>query len=146
MGIRNHFLWLKISATFQILTAAMHSLSLIKNPTPSNDQEAQMLSLMSGVHMDLGSGFTPTMEDFMTSFSIAFTLLLLFAGVLNWFLVHKRAGSSLLNGIVIIQVIIFGLCFITMWRYTFIIPVICVGLIFIALLISWRTMDSPTDN
>ena len=81
MAISKYTFWLKAAIVCQLLAAAFHSLSFLNNPQPENDNEKQLLDLMTNYELDLGAGFTPSMQDLMTSFSICVTLLLLFGGV-----------------------------------------------------------------
>ena len=120
----------------QYLTAALHSTGLFIEPAPANETEAQLEKLMSTYKMELGAGFHPTMESLFLSMSMSFTLLCIFGGVLNHYLWKRNPEASLLKGIVMIQTIIFGLVFVDMIFFTFLIPIICTGLIFVALLLS----------
>jgi hypothetical protein len=74
--MKNHYFWLKTAAILQLITGLMLSLSLLASPQPTNETEKQLLGLMNSYKLELGAGFTPTMSDLMTSFSISFTLLL----------------------------------------------------------------------
>ena len=135
-------LWIKFAIAFQLVTATLHSLSFFNEPLPANESESQLIQLMTTLHFNFGAGFTPTMQDLMNSFSISFTLLLIFGGVLNWHLLLKGAEPLLIKGIILIQVIIFGLCLIAMYVLTFLIPVICIALIFFALLFTYFTIPT----
>jgi len=136
MATPKYKLWLRVSVILQLVTSGMHSLSLINEPIPANDEEKQLIGLMKSVKLDLGAGFTPSMSDLMTSFSISLTLLLLFGGLLNWIMLSKKADITILKPIINLQLVIFGLCFTAIWYFTFIIPIICTGLIFVALILT----------
>ena len=132
---REKHIWLWIATIMQYLTAAFHSTGFFIEATPANDTEAQLIKLMKTHKMDLGAGFHPTMDNLFISMSISFTLLCIFGGILNNYLLKKKPEIGLLKGLVVIQTIIFGLLFVTMLAFTFIIPIIFTGLIFLALLI-----------
>jgi hypothetical protein len=66
--------------------------------------------------------------------SMAFTLLLLFGGIINIFLLRNKAEIGILKGMTSIQFFLFGICFAVMATLTFLPPIICTGLIFVALL------------
>jgi len=140
MAILKYTFWLKAAAVSQLLTAVFHSLSFVNNPQPGNDTERQLLDLMTNYKLDLGAGFTHSMKDLMTAFSISLTLLLLFGGCLNWFLLRKKVESETMRGVIGINVIIFGGCFAAMTLLTFLPPIICTGLIFICLLMAYITI------
>ena len=126
--------WLLVAAILQYLTAALHTSGLFIEQTAANDTEAQLLKLMSEYKLDLGAGFHPSMQNLFTSMSISFSLFIVFGGILDHFLWKRNPEAGLLKGIVSIQTIIFGIVFVTMICLTFIIPIICTGLIFISLL------------
>jgi hypothetical protein len=129
--LKRHTFWLKLAAAFQILTAALHSLSFIMKHEPANETEKQLLDLMYNYKMDDGMGFGPTFQNLFTSMSMAFTLLLLFGGIINIFLLRNKAEIGILKGM---TSILFGICFAVMATLTFLPPIICTGLIFVALL------------
>ena len=133
---KRKYTWLLIAAIIQYLTAALHSTGFFIQDPPSNETEVQMEKLMSTYKLDLGAGFHPTMQSLFLSMSISFTLLCLFGGILNHYLWKKNPEGDLLKGIVTIQTILFGLVFVTMIPLTFLIPIICTGLIFFAQLLS----------
>ncbi len=138
--IKKYTFWLYTSSVLQILTGLIHSLSFINKPQPTNDTEKELLNLMTSYKMDLGAGFTPTMSDLMTSFSICLMLLLLLGGSMNWFLLRKNPGIEIMRGVILINLIVFGICFVAMFILTFLPPVILAGLIFISLLLAYLTL------
>ena len=133
MNKRKHT-WLWVATIVQYITAALHSTGFFIEAIPANDTEAQLLKLMKTYKLDLGAGFHPSMDNLFMSMSISFTLLCIFGGILNHFLLKRKPEISLLKGLVVIETIIFGLVFVTMVALTFLIPIICTGLIFLALL------------
>jgi len=140
------YTWLWIAAIVQYLTAVFHSTGFFIQVPPANDTEAQLVKLMSTYRMDLGAGYHPTMDNLFLSMSVSFTLLCIFGGVLNNYLLKRKPEISLLKGIVVIQTIIFGIDFIIMVFFTFLIPIIFTGLIFITLLLSLLSFRRSTNN
>ena len=127
-------IWLLVAAIMQYVTAAVHTSGLFIEQTAANDTEAQLLKLMSEYKLDLGAGFHPSMQNLFTSMSISFSLFIFFGGILDHFLWKRNPEARLLKGIVLIQTMIFGIVFLTMACLTFLIPIICTGLIFLSLL------------
>jgi hypothetical protein len=119
---------------------------LLQSHHRENETEKQMMNLMNTYKMDLGAGFYPTMSDFMNSFSISFALFLFFGGFILWFLLRNSADAKITKGILGISVIFYGGCFITMVFLTFLPPVICTGLIFMSLVISYFTLRIPSET
>ena len=132
--------WLWAAIVVQLLTAAFHSLSFIIKDEPSNSTEQQIHDLIRTYKKDLGLGFAPTFWDLFTALSSCMVFLCLLAGFTNLFLVRKNAGVSIIKGVVGINVIIFGAAFAVMLAFTFIMPIACIGLIFLLLLIAWFTI------
>ncbi|MFZ1676731.1 MAG: hypothetical protein WAT91_05630 [Saprospiraceae bacterium] len=138
--LKKYTFWLKTAATLQILTAMLHSLSFINKPQGTNDTEKEMITLMTTNKMDMGAGFKPTMYDIITSMSIGFALMLILGGVINWYLLRKKAGPEILRGIIVINCIVFGISFIANFFLTFLPPIVCTGLIFFSLLLAYFTI------
>ena len=131
--LKKHTFWLKTTIVLQLLTAVIHSASFFIKPEPANDMEKQLIDLMHNYKMEMGTGFSPTMQDLFTSMSAAFALLLFFGGITNWFLLARKAELSILRGMTSIQFFVFGVCFAVVATLTFLPPIICTGLIFISL-------------
>ena len=130
----------------QYLTAAVHSAGLFVDAAPANDTEAQLDNLMKTYKMDLGAGFHPSMDNLFLSMSVSFTLFCLFGGILNNYLLKRKSEDSLLKGIVAIETVIFGIDFVIMVFFTFLIPIIFTGLIFITLLCSLISFRKSVEN
>ena len=142
---RRYTFWLKTAATFQILTACLHSVSFFVNQEGSNDAEKEMVNLMSTLRLDMGQGFTPTMNNLITSMSAGFALMLLLGGLINWFLLTKHVGTDILKGVLVINLIVFGITFIANVFLTFIPPIVTTGLIFLFLLIAFFALPRSVN-
>lgn len=140
--LKKHSFWLKTAAILQILTGLVHATGFFLQPEPQNDTEKQLLNLMNTYKADLGMGFTPTFSNLFLSMSICFTLLCLFGGWLNFYLLRKGADIRMLKGTTLINLVIFGICFFVMVFLTFLPPIALTGLIFISLLISFFNIRS----
>jgi len=123
--------WLWTAAVTQIVTAAIHSLSFINTPDPKNETERQLLDLMYNYRPDMGAGFNPSMGDFFTGLSSCFTMLYLFAGMMNIYIIRKNLAPEIVKGFTSINLLIFGASFLIMLVFTFLPPVILAGLVFI---------------
>lgn len=134
--LKKHTFWLSTAAVFQLLSAAFHSLSFIVEAKPANETEQQLTELMATYKLNTGDGFHHSTQDFFNALSACFPLLMLFACISNFYLLRKKVDVSVLKGIVNINLIIFGPCFVIMTMLTFLPPVICTGLIFLTLIFS----------
>ncbi|MBN8696215.1 MAG: hypothetical protein J0L87_06770 [Bacteroidetes bacterium] len=135
--LKKHTFWFKGAILFQFITGAFHLLSFLNTPVPKNESEKQLFELMTNYKFDLGAGFHQSMDNLMTSFSIAFALLLFFSATLNIFLLQSKLPIGVLKGAILINFFIYLICFITMGMLTFLPPIICTGLIALSLLLSY---------
>lgn len=133
--------WIWAVVVMQFLTAAFHSISFFVKNVPENDTEKQLNQLITTYKKDLGFGFAPTFSDLFTALSSCMTFLCLLGGLVNFYLIRKKAPVSIIKGVVGINILIFGAAFLVMLAYTFIMPIVCMGLIFLFLLISWFTIQ-----
>lgn len=123
--------WIWGTIVLQVITAAFHSLSFFMAPEPKNETEKQLLDLTTSYKPDAGMGFNPSFMDMFTGLSISFTLICLFGALLNWYLIRKNMADNLWQGILQIEIFIFGALFLAMTVFTFAAPVVCTALIFI---------------
>lgn len=142
--VKKYTFWIKAAIVFQFITGVFHLLSFLNTPVPKNDSEKQLFDLMANYKFDLGIGFHRSMDDLMTSFSIAFTLLLFFSAVLNLFLLKSKLPSGVMKGVILINFFIYLICFIAMEMLTFLPPIICTGLIVFALLLSYLLLPKKS--
>jgi hypothetical protein len=144
--IKKYSFWFKDAIALQFVTGIFHLLSFLSKPEPKNDSEKQLFDLMTNYRFDLGSGFLRSMEDLMNSFSIAFALLLFFSGILNLFLLKSNLSNKIMKGIILINLFTYLICFVAMCLLTFLPPIICTGLIVIALLTSYLILRGDGAN
>ncbi len=129
--------WLKLAIGLQLITALIHSLSFLTTPVGTNDQEKMLIELMYTYKMDLGAGYQRTMHEVVNALSACFSLIYLFGGVLNIFLLRQKADPALMKGILSIQLAIFGFAFALMVIFTFLPPIVLTGLVFVMLFGAW---------
>jgi hypothetical protein len=123
--------WIWGAIITQLLTAAFHSLSFFISPEPQNETEKQLYDLVNNYKPDAGMGFHPSFSNLFTGLSACFTLIYLFAALINWYFKRKNITGNLWKGFLLIETIIFGILFIIMAVFTFPAPVICTGIVFI---------------
>jgi uncharacterized membrane protein YoaK (UPF0700 family) len=123
--------WIWGAIITQLLTAAFHSLSFFISPEPQNETEKQLYDLVNNYKPDAGMGFHPSFSNLFTGLSACFTLIYLFAALINWYFKRKNITGNLWKGFLLIETIIFGILFIIMAVFTFLVPVICTGIVFI---------------
>lgn len=134
--LKRYGFWLKAAGIAQLVTGVVHSLSFLSNPTPQNDIERKMYELMGTYHRDLGAGFDPSMNDIMTALSACFAFLYLFGGLINLYLMRKKVDAAVMTGVLGINLLVFGPCFVVMLFFTFLPPVVLTGAVFLLLIVA----------
>ena len=125
--------WIWGTIVLQWFTAVLHSIGQFLAPEPESmdEKEKMLIDLMANFKKDFGVGYVRSTDDFVFALGISFTLFCLFAGFVNWWLYKKRISAEVWRGLLVIQIVIFGITFLTMHFYTFLPPVVCTGLIFL---------------
>ncbi len=121
------WIWGTIGA--QILSAVAHSLSFIAKQTPRNETEKQLIELTTKYKSDLGAGFKRSFWQLFIGVSVCFTMIYLFGAALNWYLLKSHISPDLWEGILLMELIVYGLLFILMIRFTFLPPIVVTGLV-----------------
>lgn len=134
--MRNYIKWLKTAAIVQFITAVIHAITLFVKPPPNNETEKQLFTLMKTYQLDLGAGIHRTMSELSLALSACFCLVCLLGGLLNWYLLRKQIEPGIMQGVITINLIVFGICFALMAVFTFLPPIILTGLIFLFLVIA----------
>jgi len=134
---KRYTFWLWVAVVLQLLTALGHSLSFFITPVATSDTERQLLELMTSYQMDMGGGIHRSMQQLLNALSACFPLLYLLGALNNIYVLRKRVELSLIKGLVVIQLIVFGIGFGVMAVLTFLPPIILTGLVFMTLSISY---------
>ena len=138
--MRNYTTWLKTAAIFQFIAAVMHAIGLFVMLPPKNETEKQLSTLMDTYKFDLGAGFHRTMGDMVLALSACFSLVCLLGGLLNWYLLRKKVEPEIMNGVITINLIVFGILFALVAIFAFLPPIILIGLTVLFLIFSKLTI------
>jgi len=131
--------WIWTTAILQLLTGFIHSLSFFVEQKAENQTEEQLLGLMNTYKMNMGAGFHPTMMTLFLALSSCYTLICFFGGWINIYLKRKNTPIDVMKGVMGINAMIFGICFIIMAFLTFLPPTVLTGLIFLSSLVAYFT-------
>lgn len=137
--LKKHTTWLVVASVFQLLTGLIHSIGLFNDMQGQNETENQMLDLMNNHQMDMGAGMFHSMMDLFLALSSCFTFMYLLGGINNLFLL-RRLNHSDLKKYLLINILIFGVCFLVMMFMTFLPPIVLTGLVLLFLLLSYFTV------
>ena len=138
--------WLKTAAIFQFIAAIIHAITLFVTLPPNNETEKQLFSLMDNYKFDLGAGFHRTMGELLLALSACYCLVCLLGSLLNWYLLRKKVEPDIMQGVITINLLIFGILLILTATLAFLLPIILSVLIFLFLLLSRFTITRAINN
>lgn len=139
--LKSSSFWLKTASVFQIITGLVHSIVLFNDMQGQNETEVKMLALMTDHKMDMGAGIFHSMMDLFLALSSCFTFLYLLGGINNFYLLKKLEPSAM-KGYLLINIVIFGVCFAIMLFMTFLPPIILTGIVSVLLTASYFTIPA----
>lgn len=129
--------WIWGAIITQALSGIFHSLSFISKPKPRNDTEKQLIDLLTNYKMDMGGGIKRSFGNLFIGVSICFTFIYILGAALNFYFLQSDISPGLWNGLLLIEVVIYGIIFLMQVRFTFWPPIIVTGLSFLFLLGSY---------
>ncbi|HEV7700936.1 MAG TPA: hypothetical protein VGO43_11950 [Pyrinomonadaceae bacterium] len=132
--LKRYTFWLTAAVIFQFLTAVIHSISLFIPLSGDSEVEKQMISLVTTLRLDMGAGFHPTFSNLFIALSSCLSFLFFFAALTNGYLLWKHTEASVMRGVMGINILIFGSLFAVVAYFTFLVPIVCVGLVLVNLL------------
>ena len=138
--LKRYTFWLWIAIAFLLLNTIIHTITLFIQPAPQNEIERQLIHLMTTYHNDFGAGFHPTPQNLFTALSSCFSLLCLLGALMNAYLVRKRVSTEIMRGVLAIDLLVFGICFVVVATFTFLLPIIMTGLIVVFLTLAFITL------
>ena len=141
--LKRYTFWLTAGVLFLFLNGIIHTLSFFVTAEPKNETERQLYQLINEYHPDMGAGFHPSFLNLFTALSACYSLLCALGGFSLGYLLLKQADAELMRGMILINVIIFGVCLLLMAIFTFLPPVVLTGLVFINLLIAYILTPKP---
>ncbi len=131
--IENFSFWIWGTIIAQFLTASFHSLSFISPAKPRNEQEKQLIHINRNYKIDMGGGIRRSFYNLFIGVSSCFTMIYLLGGALNWYFLRSGIGASTWSGLLLIQLIAYGMVFLLQVKFTFWPPIIVTGLVFLFL-------------
>jgi len=127
----NFTFWIWSLVIAQLLTAFFHSLSFIAKPKPKNETERQLIDLISNYKPNMGGGIRRSFNQLFIGVSTCFTMVYTFGAIINWYFMQSEIGGETWKGLLLIELICYGILFILMIRFTFWPPIVVTGLVFI---------------
>ena len=144
--MNNYRFWIRATSVFQFITAVFHTITLFVKPTPGNETEKQLYSLMDTYQFDLGLGIHRSMNELVLALSACLSLLCILSGMINFYLIKKNLAVESMKGILTIHLIVFGFFFILTVIFTFILPITQAGIILLLLLMSRLAIEKDARS
>lgn len=135
--LKRYTFWLIAAVLFMFVNGLMHLVTLFFALTPDTADETTMVTLMTTLRLDVGSGFRPTFYEIHTAMSASFSLLCFLGGSLTGFLLIKDIDIPIMKGIISINLAVFGVLFLLLAWFTFLPPILMTGLVFFNLLAAY---------
>src|SRR4029078_1833025 len=102
---------------------------------PKNETEKQLFTLMDTYKFDFGAGFHRTMGELLFALSDCFCLVCLLGSLLNWYLLRKKLPAQTMEGVININLVVFGILLVLTIMFAFLLPIVQSGLIFLFLVL-----------
>ena len=129
----NFEFWIWGTVIAQILTAVLHSISFFVKDKPRNETEKQLIDLVRNYKLDLGGGIKRSFGDLFTGVSTCFTMIYILGAVLNGYFLRAGLSAGIWKGLILVELIAYGIVFLLQARFTFWPPIIVTGLVFLFL-------------
>jgi hypothetical protein len=144
--LKRYTFWLWLAIVVLALNTIIHTITLFIQPAPQNEIERQLIHLMTTYHNDFGAGFHPTPQNLFTALSSCLSFLCLFGALMNGYLVRKRLSPEIMRGVLAIDLLVFGICFVVIVVFTFLVPIVLIGLIVVFLALAFITLPREPKN
>ena len=135
--LKRYRFWLWLAVVVLLLNALIHSVTLFIQPAAQDETQRQLFDLMATYKQDFGAGFKRSTNELVTALSASFSLLCLLGGLTLAFLLRKQAEVRIMKGVVGIHVLVFGICFAVIAVFTFLVPIVLIGLVLLSLLMAY---------
>jgi len=135
--LKRYRFWLWLAVVVLLLNALIHSVTLFIQPAAQDETQRQLFDLMATYKQDFGAGFKRSTNELVTALSASFSLLCLLGGLTLAFLMRKQAEVRIMKGVVGIHVLVFGICFAVIAVFTFLAPIVLIGLVLLSLLMAY---------
>jgi hypothetical protein len=126
-----------------LLIGLVHASSLFGTPTPANDTEKQLFSLMRDYHFNL-MGSSRSMNDLMRGFSMAFMLAAFGFGIFD--LVVRKERTELLMRVALVNILWLATMMVVSLRYFFAVPTSFLATTLILFALAWFKLPARTGE
>jgi hypothetical protein len=131
--LSNFSFWIWGTIIAQLLTAIFHSISFFAKEKPRNETEKQLIGLVKDYKIDMGSGIKRSFGQLFIGVSTCFTMIYILGAVVNWYFLQTGISPGIWKGLILIELIAYGIVFLLQIKFTFLPPIIVTGLVFLFL-------------
>ncbi|MGZ8553038.1 MAG: LIC_13387 family protein, partial [Chitinophagaceae bacterium] len=118
---------------YQLLTAIFHSISFFVKEKPGNETEKQLIELVKDYKIEMGAGIKRSFGQLFIGVSACFTMIYILGAVINWYFLQTTVGPAVWKGLILIELLAYGIVFLLQIKFTFLPPIIVTGLVFLFL-------------
>ncbi|MGZ8516004.1 MAG: LIC_13387 family protein [Chitinophagaceae bacterium] len=129
----NFSYWIWGTIITQLLTAIFHSISFFVKEKPGNETEKQLIELVKDYKIEMGAGIKRSFGQLFIGVSACFTMIYILGAVINWYLLQTTVGPAVWKGLILIELLAYGIVFLLQIKFTFLPPIIVTGLVFLFL-------------
>ncbi|MGZ8508915.1 MAG: LIC_13387 family protein [Chitinophagaceae bacterium] len=129
----NFSYWIWGTIITQLLTAIFHSISFFVKEKPGNETEKQLIELVKDYKIEMGAGIKRSFGQLFIGVSACFTMIYILGAVINWYFLQTTVGPAVWKGLILIELLAYGIVFLLQIKFTFLPPIIVTGLVFLFL-------------
>jgi len=128
--LANFSFWIWGTIVTQLLTAIFHSISFFVKEKPRNEKEKQLIELVKDYKMDMGAWIKRSFGQLFIGVSTCFTIIYILGAVINWYFLQTTVEPKVWKGLILIELVAYGIVFLLQIKFTFLPPIIVTGLVF----------------
>lgn len=128
--LANFSFWIWGTIITQLLTAIFHSISFFVKGKPGNEKEKQLIELVKDYKIEMGAGIKRSFGQLFIGVSTCFTMIYILGAVINWYFLQTTVGPEVWKGLILIELVAYGIVFLLQIKFTFLPPIIVTGLVF----------------
>ncbi len=131
--LSNFSFWIWGTIIAQLLTSIFHSISFFVKEKPGNETEKLLIDLSKNYKINMGAGIKRSFGQLFIGVSGCFTMIYILGAVLNWYFLQTSISAGEWKGLILIELVAYGIVFLLQVRFTFLPPIIVTGLVFLFL-------------
>ncbi|MGZ8523923.1 MAG: LIC_13387 family protein, partial [Chitinophagaceae bacterium] len=91
------------------------------------------IELVKDYKIEMGAGIKRSFGQLFIGVSACFTMIYILGAVINWYFLQTTVGPAVWKGLILIELLAYGIVFLLQIKFTFLPPIIVTGLVFLFL-------------